>query len=68
MATENLWGETMYTDKVMDHFSNPRNVGGVKNPRAFFKAFSSYGFISNTSISLFIFASKSLILWKSIKK
>jgi len=27
----------MYTDKVMDHFSNPRNVGQIENPNVVVK-------------------------------
>jgi len=27
----------MYTDKVMDHFRNPRNMGEIKNPDGFGK-------------------------------
>ncbi|MGD9849580.1 MAG: iron-sulfur cluster assembly scaffold protein, partial [Desulfuromonas sp.] len=27
----------MYTDKVMDHFSNPRNVGQIDNPNVVVK-------------------------------
>ncbi len=32
----------MYTEKVMDHFSNPRNVGKIENP-------DGYGKVGNQS-------------------
>ncbi len=40
----------MYTDKVMDHFSNPRNIGEIENADIKFKTFGCVAAIAVSSM------------------